>query len=581
MELDWLEQLKQQYPAMAGLLGSIEPSEKDKKSAMTNALLTAGAGILAANNGRGPPMSAIGQGLLGGVQSYSGAIDSQRKDAMGRLQGISGLLGLGQSLQKNQMFQDFMGGGEQQPAPSQEMGPPADLAPNFMGPPASMAGKAPSGQSTIATLGQVLIGRGIDPSVVRAAQVESAMKQTLQPLLDLHKETKLATGAGPAVNPFTGQVQGGVMGNSTLSAGPGGTQATPIGGLSEQTAQAEALKKQRELEATNQLTPGSVNVGNVPVNMPVSSVLEAGRRNAANYGLGGPSQWPEQPTPQMLALLEQASKGGPVRYDANTGPMVGDAAKKNPATPGIGIAPEEQAALTLKATNPLEREKTLQAQIVQNTMDRFKEVSKGADEATQAAPKIARMTKLLSDPTGVYGGAAAPGVLGLAKWANALGIPFDTKRFANSQEADAVLSSIGLSMIKTYVGSQNISDADRNAVMATSSRLAKDPQARWELLQQMADMNDRRITDAQQFQAHIAKGGTLIDYPYNWLKTTDEKAQRNTPSLTEAAGANPQAPPQASQPSQNMTARWAAQQMLNRPDATPQDKLRARQLLGQ
>ena len=73
---DWMELVKKQFPEMAGLLGTLEPSAKDRQSALTSSLMQAGAAMLAGNNGRGPGINAIGQGALAGLQGYQGALDS-------------------------------------------------------------------------------------------------------------------------------------------------------------------------------------------------------------------------------------------------------------------------------------------------------------------------------------------------------------------------------------------------------------------------------------------------------------------------------------------------------------------------
>lgn len=113
---DWLKLLKAQ----------LEPSAGDKKQAFNTALMTAGAAMMAGNNGRQPASAAIGQGLLGGIQGYQQNISDQRKDAMGHLQGLQGIVGLGHQLQNEkyqQQYYDAMSGRQPQMVPQSDFAP--------------------------------------------------------------------------------------------------------------------------------------------------------------------------------------------------------------------------------------------------------------------------------------------------------------------------------------------------------------------------------------------------------------------------------------------------------------------------
>jgi len=131
------------------------------------------------------------------------------------------------------------------------------------------------------------------------------------------------------------------------------------------------------------------------------------------------------------------------------------------------------------------------------------------DSAVQGNYLLSQLqSKIESDP-GVYGGMFAKGAQGVAGFFNGLGVPFDQKRFQNSQEFDKYADQLGMSLIKSYVGAANVSDADRQAVMSLMPRLTDDPTARQRLIQVLGGINNRNIGQYIDARQKADASGTL------------------------------------------------------------------------
>jgi hypothetical protein len=112
----------------------------------------------------------------------------------------------------------------------------------------------------------------------------------------------------------------------------------------------------------------------------------------------------------------------------------------------------------------------------------------------------------------------AKGMGGVSGFFNGLGIPFDEKRFQNSKEFEKYSDQLGMSMIKLYVGSTNISDADRESVMNLMPRITDDPTARQKVIQTLNNINNRAIGQYIDVRQKADTKGTLSGDAANMQK---------------------------------------------------------------
>jgi hypothetical protein len=104
----------------------------DAKAPLVSGLMAAGLGMLA--NAHKGLAGGVGEGGLLGMQAFNQAKQAQQKDPMAQINAMGALQGLYGQAQSQKWTNNFLGqGGPQQPP--QQMGPPADLAQNFVGPP--------------------------------------------------------------------------------------------------------------------------------------------------------------------------------------------------------------------------------------------------------------------------------------------------------------------------------------------------------------------------------------------------------------------------------------------------------------
>lgn len=89
------------FSGLQGILGQFQPSDEDKRRALTQALASAGFGILGARNVNG--WQALGQGGLMGINSYNGALDEASQGRQRAMQNAMGAMQLQEGMQK---FQD-------------------------------------------------------------------------------------------------------------------------------------------------------------------------------------------------------------------------------------------------------------------------------------------------------------------------------------------------------------------------------------------------------------------------------------------------------------------------------------------
>lgn len=151
---------------LQGLLGQFQPTDEDKRRAMTQALATAGFGILGARNVSG--LQALGQGGLMGMQAYNGALDDVSKQHRSALQDALGAMQVKEGIQKF-ADQDKM------------RADAADIARQFQTPPAGVSPK------TSAQFGPDAVNSGMDATLGTAPPLTGgrAMAAKLQQISDV------------------------------------------------------------------------------------------------------------------------------------------------------------------------------------------------------------------------------------------------------------------------------------------------------------------------------------------------------------------------------------------------------------
>jgi len=177
---------------------------------------------------------------------------------------------------------------------------------------------------------------------------------------------------------------------------------------------------------------------------------------------------------------------GNARYMARRGDVLGN----NPAGVKIG-------------------DSTLGGKLAEHDATYINQLRDKHDSAVQGNYLLSQLqSKIESDP-GVYGGMFAKGAQGVAGFFNGLGVPFDQQRFQNSKEFEKYSDQLGMQLIKSYVGSANVSDADRQAVMSLMPRLTDDPTARQRLIQVLGGINNRNIGQYIDARQKADASGTL------------------------------------------------------------------------
>lgn len=131
------------------------------------------------------------------------------------------------------------------------------------------------------------------------------------------------------------------------------------------------------------------------------------------------------------------------------------------------------------------------------------------DSAVQGNYLLSQLQNKMEASPGVYGGMFAKGAQGVAGFFNGLGVPFDAQRFQNSKEFEKYSDQLGMSLIKSYVGSTNISDADRQSVLNLMPRLTDDPTARQRLIKVLSEINNRNIGQYIDARQKADANGTL------------------------------------------------------------------------
>jgi len=149
-----------------------------------------------------------------------------------------------------------------------------------------------------------------------------------------------------------------------------------------------------------------------------------------------------------------------------------------------------------------------------------------AKKARMTLGNLAKMKESINSEAGVYSGSFADQRTGLANFFNTLGIPgVDVDKLANSQMTIAESNQLALSILKTYVGSTQISDKDVQMVASTIPRLSQNPKARIELINFLEKRSRETISLADRADKHFrGKGrGSLADFDWEPKMTIKDK----------------------------------------------------------
>jgi hypothetical protein len=232
--------------------------------------------------------------------------------------------------------------------------------------------------------------------------------------------------------------------------------------------------------------------------------------------------------------------------------------------PNIGIAPNESAAENLvkaasaqgkgmtvevrpdlqpgyvsgKSPEQEQKEagaKAFETETAKDEAGLLKEIREQADAARKANVNYGYQLDLIK--RGMFGGKLAPGIQGAAEFLNGMGIPIGADEMRNTQNFKKVAEEGALSQIKMFVGSQNISDADRKAVESIVARIQDDPEARVEylnFLQHRAAQSLAKESSAKEYvqQNQRLKGFTFT--PEAYVPKTKETKSSGFDSLPPA-----------------------------------------------
>lgn len=509
--LDFLDDPRMQEKIAAMLSRSLE-QPTDTKAPLTQGLLGAGLGILANNRGNG--WEAIGKGGLLGLQASNEERARQQKDPMQTIGLLNAAMGLQQSALTQQELKRVQGmmGGQQAPQFTPAAGLPADIQQLGRG----MFDRGTGEGGELGTMGAPTASPKLSP-----AQVQSLVMSTVPSVSAMGEKLAKLYGYEPQnMRPGGSVVMPDAQGNLTAAyTAPNigeGQQMLPGG------AAGVVPGYLQNLAAIKAATSGGTKAGEVPYEPPSpvptgrpgetqllsrAGLLQLGERNA---------QQAQIPAGLAAAYADYVKSGGPAqgvafRYTPPQGQL-----GTNPGPVAEKVA--EQAAL-----NPGAVEQTTLTDLAKGDAAKHDAAYVAANSASAGNDTLQQIRGNISKQPGLYSGMFAEGKLGVAGFFNGLGIPFDEARFSNTQETKKYMDELGLSLIKSFVGSTNISDQDRKAVMSIMPRITDSPKARDELLNTLQSINNKKIEQFQRMDAYIRENKTLRGFDFGFTKGATEK----------------------------------------------------------
>jgi len=509
----------------------------DASAPRNQGLIAAGAQMLM-NSGRGLA-PALGAGGMGFMEASNAERQRQTKDPMqliGLANAVQQLKTGQQTQQELQRVQAMIGGGQSVPpqfTPAQ--GLPQDIQKQAYG----MFDRGTGEGGTLGAMGQPQGGK------LTPQQVQSLIGSTVPQISAMGEKLAKVYGYEPQnMRPGGSIVMPDAQGNPTVTyTAPNigeGQQMNPDGTSSLVQGYLQNLRQiQQEMAAGKRAgeLPYEAPVP-VPTGVPGETKLlsKAGAIDVGNRNAQGSNA---QPPSDVLAAMQFMSKQGvPVRWDAKTGLQFGDAAKNYQAERmGVNPGPVAEKIAEQRGAMPGKVEETALTDLAKGDAAKHDAAYTAAQSASNGNRTLQNIRENVNKDPGLYSGMFAEGKLGVAGFFNGLGLPFDEARFSNTQESKKYMDELGLSLIKSFVGSTNISDQDRKAVMSIMPRVTDSPKARDELLNTLQRINNEKIDQFGKMDAYIRENKTLRGFDYGFNRANDTKEAPRANEAPPMAGA--------------------------------------------
>lgn len=149
-------------------------------------------------------------------------------------------------------------------------------------------------------------------------------------------------------------------------------------------------------------------------------------------------------------------------------------------------------------------------------------------KAQSGLQRVQQMRELADSNAGIYSGSFAEGRVGVANFFDSIGLPFDQKKLANSQEYLKHAKELTLSVLKEGVGASQISNADLKFVNESVPQLETNPEARKNLLNFIEKKLQTSVDRFGKADEYARANGGLRGFKY--------QAQEDAPAPTQGGG---------------------------------------------
>lgn len=463
----------------------LNQQQANPREPLISGLLSAGLGILA-NSRNTSPWEAIGKGGLLGLDAMTQARQRQTKDPMAQLSAMGALQGIAEKIQ---MAKDDARLMQRYPGLMQQGGQPQEQGPEPLGFAAQDAPPMPQGMPGAMPPGQGAPGAyGVDPELIALALSRSPRAQALAKLFDERsKPFELSSGQQRyTMGPNGAQVVAENVDTNKPRYDRESGRAAFVPGAAEELARAKELETGVTERIKAALAP--------PVRVP------DGQGGWKFVRPNAPINDAEQ---RAAAIADNARSGG--------GPM-------NFTGSGLGFEPSEAELARRKqqALMPGSEKQTAQTKAVEVAYDTLKTAGDMADKASETNTNFANIKEAMKG--GAYGNMLAKGIQGAVEFLTALGVPVDRERMVNSRTMRAELERASLQLVKSYVGSQNVSNMDLLAVKESMPRFVDDPEARWKLIQHIEARNNAIIERHAAIKSHLQEHPNLLNFEDKWKR---------------------------------------------------------------
>jgi hypothetical protein len=362
-----------------------------------------------------------------------------------------------------------------------------------------------------------LVAAGVAPEVVKTLMEDWKLRN---PEAQIHGGYAIPTMRGisaPTLLPSINTSQSGQTSMITPSAGGQPVVSAPQGALDTfgkyQNASEEA-KAKYDLVTTPPLSPnlpptrGSrLDALGLAVPRPQTPSLEEilrGRPQAEQDAIRRLSAAGNTPT---------TIRGVPTGNESTGAPLTGELPPANAA----GMSPNQSEFV---------------GTVNKNDADYLKNLREGADSAVKGKQGIDFMKQQIA--SGAMGGRLAPGFQAAGEFLLGMHVPLPDsvqQALRSGQNFNKTAQEAALSQLKFYVGAQNISDADRNAVMALAPRLQDDPKARLEWIDFIDKRLSQQLDKFKSADSYANQRGTLRGWSY--MPELDQQIMTTKPNTNQ------------------------------------------------